>query len=294
MVLGGLYWPDWPEILDREDLPVFIVSVFVAIFSSLVFLVHQRRGIEPRGSMVQQLSFSIALAALGFCAGRLLTERYYQPVARAPWAQVASTSTTTAHSTQFTVPAEADDGANLIPNVEDPQAADPQTVCPGYTASNVSPTRHGFTADLDLAGKSCNVYGTDVNALTLIVEYQAGDRLHVEVLPRHIGAENSTWFILPEKLVPKPISGRMDPNGGDSRLEFSWDNDPTFSFTVKRKSNEDVLFTTKGKKLVFEDQFFEIATSMPNNYNVYGLGEFIHGFRLGNNLTSRCHPILLT
>ena len=46
--------------------------------------------------------------------------------------------------------------------------------CPGYTASNVQTTSSGLTADLALAGKACNVYGTDLEDLTLTVEYQAG------------------------------------------------------------------------------------------------------------------------
>lgn len=52
-----------------------------------------------------------------------------------------------------------------------------------------------------------------------------------------------------------------------------------------RRSTGDVLFDTRGKVLVFEDQFVEMATAMPTNYNVYGLGETIHGLRLGNNFT---------
>jgi hypothetical protein len=38
---------------------------------------------------------------------------------------------------------------------------------------------------------------------------------------------------------------------------------------------------------VYEDQFIEFASPLPENYNLYGLGEVIHGFRLGNNLTSK-------
>ena len=55
---------------------------------------------------------------------------------------------------------------------------------------------------------------------------------------------------------------------------------------VTRKSTGDVLFNTTGTKLVYEDQFIEFVTNMPENYNVYGLGERIHGLRLGNNFTA--------
>ena len=38
--------------------------------------------------------------------------------------------------------------------------------------------------------------------------------------------------------------------------------------------------------LVYEDQFIEFVSALPENYNLYGLGEVFRGFRLGNNLTS--------
>ena len=59
------------------------------------------------------------------------------------------------YSPQFTVPATADQGANLIPNIQDPNATDAQTVCPGYTASNLVNNTNGFSAMLTLAGRPC-------------------------------------------------------------------------------------------------------------------------------------------
>lgn len=44
--------------------------------------------------------------------------------------------------------------------------------CPGYVASNVKTTGNSMTATLKLNGKACNVYGTDISPLTLLVEYQ--------------------------------------------------------------------------------------------------------------------------
>ena len=59
------------------------------------------------------------------------------------------------YSPQFTVPASADEGANLLPNVDNPNATDAQTVCPGYNASNVMMSANGFSATLMLAGAPC-------------------------------------------------------------------------------------------------------------------------------------------
>ncbi|KAI1810462.1 glycoside hydrolase family 31 protein [Poronia punctata] len=174
-----------------------------------------------------------------------------------------------------------DDGT--IPNIQDPHAVNPQSVCPGYKLASVVETKLGVTADLVLAGDACNVYGNDIEWLSLVVEYQAADRLHVEILPKHIGRNNESWFILPDDLLPKPMAETIDATASD--LAFSLSDEPTFSFKVTRKSTGDVLFTTEGTQIVYEDQFIEFGSGMPENYNLYGLGETMHSLRLGNNLT---------
>lgn len=61
--------------------------------------------------------------------------------------------TPTTYSVQFTVPAAADEGMNILPNIDDPEAVDAQSVCPGYIASDVKRTAFGFAATLALAGQ---------------------------------------------------------------------------------------------------------------------------------------------
>jgi alpha-glucosidase len=53
------------------------------------------------------------------------------------------------------------------------------SACPGYSASNVKTTASGLTADLTLAGKSCDVYGTDLKNLVLEVSYDTGRARHL-------------------------------------------------------------------------------------------------------------------
>jgi alpha-glucosidase len=198
---------------------------------------------------------------------------------------VLAQTSTTSYRAIFTVPASAQNGLPVLPNINDPQAVNAQDVCPGYTASNVVRTPYGLTASLQLAGKACNVYGTDVDALNLTVEYQSSDRLHVEIVPTYVDSSNSSWYILPEALVQKPTIDADADAVLDSDLNFVWSNDPTFSFSVIRQSTGDVLFSSTGYKLVFENQFIEFGSSLPENYNLYGMGEVIHGLRMGNNLT---------
>jgi alpha-glucosidase len=134
-----------------------------------------------------------------------------------------------------------------------------------------------------MAGAACNVYGTDVESLDLLVEYQTDARLHVNIQPSHITSQNRSWYVLSEEYVPAPKQGSGEKSSSD--LTFSWSNSPSFGFNITRGSTGDVLFSTIGNKLIFENQFIEFVTEMPENYNLYGLGEVIHGLRLGNNLT---------
>jgi hypothetical protein len=53
--------------------------------------------------------------------------------------------------------------------------------CPGYKAINVQNGAGKLTADLHIAGDSCNVYGTDLHNLRLLVEYQTS--LCNQILP---------------------------------------------------------------------------------------------------------------
>lgn len=120
----------------------------------------------------------------------------------------------------------------------------------------------------------------------MTVDVQTAHRLSVKISPTYIGPENETQYILSPELVDLPQQGVVTQDTQDIDLQFSWSNDPSFSFTVLRKSTGDVLFSSVGSVLVYEDQFIEFVSSLPENYNLYGMGERIHGLRLGNNFTA--------
>ena len=177
-------------------------------------------------------------------------------------------------------------GAPLTPNTEDPQAKNAQDHCPGYTASIATRNPLGLTATLTLADSACNVYGNDIDTLNLTGQYQSIDRLAIRITPAVIDASNSSFHNLPNYIVHQPTPDTdTNTTSLSSDLNFVWSNDPTFSFSVYRVSTSDTLFSTIGTKLVFEDQFVEFASSLPDNYNIYGFGETIHALRLGNNFT---------
>jgi alpha-glucosidase len=94
--------------------------------------------------------------------------------------------TPTSFRSVFTIPPSADTGADLIANIIDPEAVNAQDVCPGYNAAQLREDAGGLSAVLTLAGKPCNVYGNDVEVLNLKVEYQAQNRLAVNISPAYI------------------------------------------------------------------------------------------------------------
>ncbi|AEO70510.1 glycoside hydrolase family 31 protein [Thermothielavioides terrestris NRRL 8126] len=266
------------------------LGLFLLLFLFALTYSFKRRSRIPRSkatgssrfiqSAIAMFSFTLLLWITGFCLRAASGDYDHSAVSRTSW----QPNQTVAPAPVFTIPASATLGRNVLPNIIDPEAVDPQTVCPGYKASNIDETEGGFTAELDLAGPACNVYGNDIEHLSLSVDFQADDRVHVDIRPRFISPENESWFLLPEVLVPRPPRGARYQQS-DSALIVSWSNDPTFSFSVKRRETNDTLFSTEGKVLVYEDQFVEFASALPERYNLYGLGEVIHGFRLGDNLT---------
>ncbi|KAK5294736.1 hypothetical protein LTR16_001197 [Cryomyces antarcticus] len=132
------------------------------------------------------------------------------------------------------------------------QATGSVEACPGYSATNVQTSSTGLTADLSLAGTK---------------------RLHVK-----IEDAAKIAYQVPQSVFPTPDSSKS-VSAKDSELEFSHVGSP-FSFKVTRRSNGEVLFDTSAAALVFEDQYLRLRTSLPENPNLYGLGEHSDSFRL--------------
>lgn len=101
-------------------------------------------------------------------------------------------------------------------------------------------------------------------------------RLHVKIEDAGKAA-----FQVPISVFPTPdTSGSV--SAADSTLEFSYQESP-FSFKVTRKSNNEVLFDTSAASLIFEEQYLRVRTSLPQNPNIYGLGEHTDSLRLNTS-----------
>ena len=159
-----------------------------------------------------------------------------------------------------------------------PRQAD--TVCAGYSASDVQTHDTGLTASLSLAGPACNSYGKDIENLKLIVNYDSANRLHVK-----IEDDPSIAYQVPTSVFPTP-DGSSPVSADESALEFDWTETP-FSFSVKRRSNGEILFDSSAAPLIFQDQYLRLPTSLPINPNLYGLGEHSDNFRLNTTNNTR-------
>lgn len=87
---------------------------------------------------------------------------------------------------------------------------------------------------------------------------------------------NEQVYQVPDFVVPRP-SGSVSSD--ESLLDITIEEQP-FSFTITRKSNDEVLFSTKGSTMVFETQYLRLRTSLPDKPFLYGLGEHTDSLRL--------------
>jgi alpha-glucosidase len=80
-----------------------------------------------------------------------------------------------------------------------------------------------------------------------------------------------------EQVLPRPKSHNASADG--AALKFSFTENP-FTFNVTRASTGEVLFDTSDSPLIFESQYLQLRTNLPQNPNIYGLGEHSDDFRL--------------
>jgi alpha-glucosidase len=101
----------------------------------------------------------------------------------------------------------------------------------------------------------------------------AESRLHVKISD----AAGDVYRVPPEVLDPP--SGEKSINPLKADLGFDFVKKP-FSFSVTRNTNDEVLFNTSGFPLIFQSQYLFLRTALPENPNIYGLGEHTDPFHL--------------
>lgn len=104
-------------------------------------------------------------------------------------------------------------------------------------------------------------------------------RLHVLIQD-----QNQTVYQVPESVLPRPKAS-TSASSANSQLTFNYTESP-FSFTVSRADGE-ILFDTSRSPLIVESQYLNLRTSLPENPNLYGLGEHSDPFRLNTTNYTR-------
>ena len=182
--------------------------------------------------------------------------------------------------------------------VTDPKFLD---ACPGYVAKNVANTRNTLTADLVLNGAACNVFGEDIETLKLEVTYEtsessrqaASPQLLTEDTPSHeedrvhvkITDPSDARYEIPESVLPRPKADpTTSPHTSNIRFNFT---ESSFAFSIYSASTNEVLFTTASHPIIFEPQYLRVKTNLPDDANLYGLGEHTDAFHLGTHNYTR-------
>lgn len=100
----------------------------------------------------------------------------------------------------------------------------------------------------------------------------AENRLHVKIQdPEEI------VYQVPESVFPRPES--KGTSARRSALVFKYTENP-FSFSVSRAKTGEVLFDTSAAPIVFQSQYLRLRTKLPEDPNLYGLGEHSDSFRM--------------
>ncbi|KAG6398937.1 hypothetical protein SASPL_140409 [Salvia splendens] len=174
----------------------------------------------------------------------------------------------------------------------------PKKIGNGYRLVSIQESSDGGLVGLLQLKQKNNIYRADIPHLHLSVKHETGSRLRVHIT----AAEKQRWEV-PYNLLPREKPPHLKQALASSRknaltateyvgteLIFAYTKDP-FSFTVKRKSNGEILFNSRAEAsdpysdLVFKDQYLEISTKLPKNASLYGLGENTqpHGIKLYPN-----------
>ncbi|KAF8965499.1 glycosyl hydrolases family 31-domain-containing protein [Flammula alnicola] len=170
--------------------------------------------------------------------------------------------------------------------------------CPGYMLRSLRQSSVGLSAQLTLSGPACNAFGHDVANLTIEVTYESNSRLHVNIFDTA-----NKQYTIPQSVVERPPAPTTSFKS-TSDLVFNYESSP-FAFWITRRSQPHAtpLFDTRiasfpktpiapviasdnstaldGFPLVFEDQYLQLASVLPLDTNIYGLGEVVSssGFR---------------
>ncbi|KAG0344478.1 hypothetical protein BG004_004450 [Podila humilis] len=138
-------------------------------------------------------------------------------------------------------------------------------------------SRQCVHVELDLIGgtQGCSRYGEDIPRLKALIDFETKSRIRVRILDR-----DRARYQVPEAALPNPQDSSAKALGSLD-YDFKYAENP-FTFSIIRRSTGQAVFETNVPSmdsLVYENEYLEISTRLPEDANIYGLGEVVSGFR---------------
>ncbi|KAF9092384.1 hypothetical protein BGX23_004354 [Mortierella sp. AD031] len=152
-----------------------------------------------------------------------------------------------------------------------------QHTCKGYQVQSAKESDSGILIHLDLLGGSqgCSRFGQDIPRLTVQVDYETESRVRVKI----VDTDNKRYEI-PADALPNPDStARRNVSKRDYTVSYT---KSPFTFAITRVSTGEVIFDSSVAgmdSLVYSDEYLEISSVLPEDANIFGLGEVVTAFR---------------
>jgi hypothetical protein len=163
------------------------------------------------------------------------------------------------------------------------------------SAPVAAPTLASYLLHLEHA--SDQSFGQDIAQLLMTVSRVTRNTVRVRITDAH-----QARFSPPNVLVFEDDTAANTNDRAKQTYRVTASASPHFGFTVVRETDNRVLFDSVPpafnttlydnqlfRDLVFKDRYLEISTRMPDAYDIYGLGERVHEYRLFTNDQTYSH-----
>ncbi|KAF9280337.1 hypothetical protein BGZ88_012255 [Linnemannia elongata] len=152
-----------------------------------------------------------------------------------------------------------------------------QHTCKGYEVKSAEESETGALIHLSLLGGSqgCSRFGQDIPNLAVHIDYETESRVRVKIID-----SDKNRYEIPAFALPNPeSSARRNAAKRDYAVKYT---KSPFTFSVTRVSTGEIIFDSSVAgmdSLVYEDEYLEISSVLPDDANIFGLGEVVTAFR---------------
>jgi len=150
----------------------------------------------------------------------------------------------------------------------------------GYSGSNFVTRGNKITADLKKNANQPGPFGADITPLKLEVTM-----LEETIRFQIYDPRNARWEV-PWVLDDGGVDRAEPFSEAQSDYSVSWTASP-FGLAVTRVSTGSVIWNTTLAGFVFEDQFIQISTTIPQGVSIYGIGEHVEPIRQDLNYNTQ-------